>query len=214
MVYEIEQAKSKVSQAIRLAPTKSLTEHLHGVSSLAFNTKTKDLASASFDNTINIYDTDKLSLKSKLSGHKDGVWSISYHLDKNLLASGGTEKSLYLWDTSSNKVINKLDFHDQTIYDVKFGTYNKDLLLSCSKGKIALWDIRKFDSPISNICSVDNTFVYSVNFLLEDKFLIYGVIDSNISIYDLNENKLKCSVSVKYSDYKSDKNQDSYNSVS
>jgi WD40 repeat protein len=212
--YEIQQSKAKMSEAKRLSPFKTLTSHLYGVSCLSYNNSTKELVSGSFDNTLNIYDINKFDIKSSLKGHTDGIWTCNYNEQNSILASGGSDKNIIFWDVNSGKSNSVLKYHDQTIYDIKFGQENSNLLLSCSKGKIALWDIKKTDKPINEIKNVNDAFVYSCNFLCHDSMIVFGYIDSNIVIYDLTSNKIKYEISVKYTDIKSEENQDSSNSVS
>lgn len=212
--YEIEQAKAKMSESKRLSPFKTLTSHLYGVSCLSFNQNTKELVSGSFDNNLNVYDTEKFEVKTTLKGHTDGIWTCNYSTHENILASSGSDKNVIIWDINSGKSSSLLKFHDQTVYDVKFALQNKNMLMSCSKGRIAIWDLKKTDKPINEVKNVDDAFVYSCNFLCNDSMIVYGYIDSNIVLYDLSTNKIKFEISVKYSDIKSESNQDAYNSVS
>ena len=207
-------AKQIISEANRISPYKTIREHQYGVSCLALNSNNNDLISGSFDNTLLeiVYDTVTYSTKNKLEKHKDGVWCCDFNEKKGLISSGGSDSKIIIWSTDY-KYQSEIDFHKETIYDVKFCKENENLLASCSKQKIAIWDIRNTSKNLNLIsCDIGN-FVYSLNFLHGDQYLVYGFFDGELVIHDLKSNKPISNTRINYAEYRSENNLDYNNSI-
>jgi WD40 repeat protein len=121
-----------------------------GVSDLSVSKqKANELATASFDSTVKIYDIDKFEVTHTLTNHQKGVWTCDYSSNA-VLATGSNDNSIILWDTRDYKSFMELKYHNEVVYDVKF-SLNGDFLASCSKGMICLWDARNLGKPLSTI---------------------------------------------------------------
>ena len=183
-------------------------DHIYGIPDFSFNRlNKKDLATASFDNNINIYDIEKLIYVKTLSGHEKGVWCCEYSNNDSLLVSGSNDCSFILWDTISYKNIAQVkNYHDDTIYDVVF---NDKIIATCSKGKVFTWDSKKLDKPLSSF-EFDNKFILSLAFI-ENK-LIAGFINGTIAVLDYSKNKILSELKIPFPN-KPEENLDSGNGV-
>lgn len=213
-VIDEQVTKLKLEHAKKINPIKTLNNHLFGVSCLSYKKDNKSLLSGSFDNTINSYDINTLEMTRKYEGHKEGVWTLSQNRFNNVFASAGTDTDVYLWDSNSKSKISELKFHTQTVYGLKFSDHNKDSLLSCEKGQIALWDLKNTSKPIKTISNKDNKFVYATNFIQNDKYIVYGLIDGGLTVVRLDDLKEISTCNFSFSGYKSEVNIDPDNSVS
>jgi WD40 repeat protein len=205
--------KQILNTSTKISPFASLLEHQSGVSTVSFKNSSSTLLSGSFDTKINHIDVEKQKVISKFDFHKDGVWTISQPENENCFYSSGTEKVVYKYDLKSNKVVGSIEYHDQTVYDLKVSCSNK-YLLSCSKGKICVWDVKNLNKPIVNISNNENKFVYSGNFLSDENYVIYGLIDGGLKVFDIKNSCDVCEYNIEFYDFKSDVNFDNENSVS
>lgn len=216
--YNLEQAKIKIEESTKIMFSTSINEHTYGVSDLAFNQNTKQLFSSSFDNNINLIDINNYSVNNKLKGHSDGVWTLDINEEKNILSSGSRDKTIKLWDSNSLKLIETLKYHSETVYDIKFNKSDKNLFLSCCKGKLAVWDLRNTKSPIYDVQEENNNFIYSCDFISGKKnYLIVSLLTGDLSVYDM-DTKLNSKVKISsyhtnFSTYQSDENKETSNSV-
>lgn len=71
--------------------------HISAVTSLVFNSDSTLLYSASYDQTIRIWDIKTGTLLQTLEGHTDRVTSLSIHPNGKLLLSGSDDKTVRLW---------------------------------------------------------------------------------------------------------------------
>lgn len=106
------------------------------------------MATVSFDASIKIYDINSIKLLQNLKEHKKGVWKCDYSMTESLLVSGGNDNQLILWDTNTYNQMNVIEFHQDAICDVKFSS-NGNSIASCSKGKIAMWDVKRMNQPLT-----------------------------------------------------------------
>jgi hypothetical protein len=76
----------------------SIQHHAHTVSSVRFSPDGKTLASASFDNTIRLWEVATGNPIATLEGHGSTVNSVSFSPDGKTLASGSLDKTIRLWE--------------------------------------------------------------------------------------------------------------------
>ena len=81
-----------------------LKGHLEQINSLDFSPDGNMLASGSFDDTILLWDSDRISptfgqtIAALLKGHDGNIWSVAFSPDGRLLASGGADGKIFIWD--------------------------------------------------------------------------------------------------------------------
>lgn len=127
-----------------------------------------------------------MALINSLQKHTKGVWTCDYSPTNPILASGSNDNSILLWDTNSYKVTSDIKFHDDAVYDVKFSA-SGNFLASCAKGIVCIWDMKNLSKPLTTIKEEHHDFVYSVNFIENDKYIVIGIIDGNVLISEISD---------------------------
>lgn len=98
------------------------------------------IASASWDNTIKLWDLSSMKLDSTLEGHSYFVWSI-VQLKDGRLASCSGDNTIRIWDLTVCMCMNTITGDSFTFIT----QLNNGTLATCSKEKIQLWDINKLE---------------------------------------------------------------------
>ncbi len=132
---------------------KTLSGHTQGIESVAVSDRA--IASASWDNTIRLWNLNGDAIKTPAIGHKGAVYTVSF--GSNELASAGEHGDIKLW-TLQGKLLKQWKAHDTQINSLSFAG---ELLASASgDGTVKLWR----DGTLVRTLSSRNGQVYSVSF--------------------------------------------------
>jgi WD40 repeat protein len=99
---------------------RTLYDRGDGVTSVAFSTDGKRLASANWDRTVKVWDTVTGQEILALKGHSGPIWSVAFSTDGQRLASGSWDGTVKLWDTSTGQESLTLKGHTSTVNSVVF----------------------------------------------------------------------------------------------
>ncbi len=159
------------------------------VRSIDFNYKTDEIAVASGDGNIRIYNLFSLEEKHNYSAHRFSANVVRYTPDNKTLISGGKDAHLNFWDVGNNyQLIKSVPAHNFAIYDIVFNPAGT-LLATASRDKtIKIWDVQTFDFLLR--ISIDNSdgHTHSVNKLFWSAYKNYLVSagdDRTIRVWDI-----------------------------
>ncbi len=93
----------------KLQLIEQLKGHRSGITQLLFCTNDHSLTSASWDNSLRIWNMkDRKSEPIILKEHTSWIWAIARSFDGTKLVSGGYDKKVHLWHTTSDLLYNQL----------------------------------------------------------------------------------------------------------
>ncbi|MFP6574760.1 MAG: hypothetical protein VB912_06375, partial [Pirellulaceae bacterium] len=75
--------------------------HPNAVYGVAFSPDGRQLASASLDNHVKLWDVQKGEVLHTLKGHGDGVYTVAYDPSGKKVVSGSLDHSLKIWDSQT-----------------------------------------------------------------------------------------------------------------
>lgn len=159
-VYDI--AKKEISNIF--------TDHTDDITSVAFSSNGKYIASSSGDKLINIYADG--SLITTLSGHKDWVRDISFNSDDSQLISCSDDGRVIIWNISDSKnpsIIKRSKNEFAWLLSVDFNEDNQTYALGDLRGNAKI--VHQFGSYTANINSPINKILFKPN----DAFLKIAV---------------------------------------
>jgi hypothetical protein len=109
---------------------------------VAYSPDGTQLASASGDRTIKLWDTHGDAPLGTLRGHTDFVRSVVYSPDGSRLASASVDNTIKLWDGRSGTAIATLHGHAGRVTTVSFSPDGKQLASASWDSTVKLWDAR------------------------------------------------------------------------
>jgi hypothetical protein len=107
---------------------------------VAFSADGKQLASASYDQTITLWDLASGQSTRNLRGHTGPIHSVVFSPDGERLASGSSDTTVKIWDAANGQVMQSLEGHTFAVNSVAFSP-DGQRLASCSADKtVKVWD--------------------------------------------------------------------------
>jgi len=106
-----------------------------------FSPDGKFALSASFDNTLKLWDLASGRELRSFAGHTDYVHSVAFSPDGTLALSGSSDKTLKLWDIATGRELRSFVGHIDQVYSVAFSPDGKFALSGSRDQMLKLWDI-------------------------------------------------------------------------
>jgi WD40 repeat protein len=160
------------------------------IRSIDFNNHTSEIAVASGDGIIRIFDLLSLQEKKVFTAHRFSANVVRYTPDAKTLISGGKDAHLNFWDVDKNyELIKSVPAHNFAIYDIVFNPA-ATLFATASRDKtIKIWDAQNFDFLLRVTIDTTEGHTYSVNKLLwldYKNYLISAGDDRKIRVWDIS----------------------------
>jgi U4/U6 small nuclear ribonucleoprotein PRP4 len=125
------------------APLARLRGHAGRVARCVFHPSGKYIASASFDGTWRLWDSETTTELLLQEGHSHEVYAVACQDDGALLASGGLDSIGRVWDLRSGKTIMVLDGHVKPIQGLDFSPDGYTIASGSADDTIKVWDVRQ-----------------------------------------------------------------------
>jgi WD40 repeat protein len=84
------------------------TPSVEGVASLAWSPDGRQLAMASDDHGVGIWDATTGAPQQTLTDHSDSVYAVAFSPDGTLLGSAGADRTIKIWDVATGKRLYSL----------------------------------------------------------------------------------------------------------
>ncbi|KLO08319.1 WD40 repeat-like protein [Schizopora paradoxa] len=160
------------------------------VMSVSFFQDGSKLASASWDETVRIWDSRTGKAISPPFKHDSSVWSMAVSPDGKLIASGDQEGALLVWDSETGaRKLNLTDAHSDIIRSVAFSPDGSRIVTGCSHDET----VKVWDTASGELClgpwtgHIDG--VASVAFSPSGTLIASGSRDETIWIWDATTGK-------------------------
>ncbi|HSH04558.1 MAG TPA: hypothetical protein VLL52_18755, partial [Anaerolineae bacterium] len=136
-------------------------QHSASINSVSWSPDGSQLASASWDNSVIIWDADSGDHALTLSGHWDSVYSVSWSPDGTQLASASADNSVIIWDADSGDHALTLSGHSADVNSVSWSPDGTQLASASRDNSVIIWDADSGDHTLT--LSGHSDFVYSVS---------------------------------------------------
>lgn len=122
--------------------------HINTISNLAFDPKTNQLASVSWDNTVRIWEPSRqldgswrLELLETLTGHSNSIWATAFSPNGAWLASGSSDKTVILWNIhQTSQLGTPIKKLNGDVWAMAVSPDSKQFAAGDLNGGIHIWD--------------------------------------------------------------------------
>ncbi|MCT7950149.1 serine/threonine protein kinase [Ancylothrix sp. C2] len=134
-----------INKNLKTSPTwqclQILTGHSNEVNAIVISPQSYILASASWDQTVKIWNFKTGQLLHTLRGHQGYVNCLAISSDGYTLASGSWDRTIKLWHTGTGKLIHTLKGHSNYIHSLAITPNNQHLISSSRDKTIKIWEL-------------------------------------------------------------------------
>ncbi len=114
--------------------------HNWSVEAVAYAPDGQSLASASYDNTVKLWDAETGECQQTLKGHDRVVTAVAYAPDGQSLASASHDNTVKLWDAETGECHKTLKGHDSWVTGVVYAPDGQKLLSASRDNAVKMWD--------------------------------------------------------------------------
>ncbi|KAF8471986.1 quinon protein alcohol dehydrogenase-like superfamily [Kalaharituber pfeilii] len=120
-------------------PIARLTGHQKQVNHVSFSPDGRIIASASFDNSVKLWNARDGKFLFTLQGHVSPVYQCSFSADSRLLVSSSKDTTLKIWDVRTGKLHTDLPGHQDEVFAVDWSPDGKKVASGGKDKAIRLW---------------------------------------------------------------------------
>jgi WD40 repeat protein/tRNA A-37 threonylcarbamoyl transferase component Bud32 len=174
---------------LRRAGLPALEEHQRNVACVAFSPNGRLLASAGWDQIVNLHDAASGQVLFSLPGHADTIYALAFSPDGRLLASASADRTIRLWNSETGQPVTTLTGHTSAVHAVLFTLDGKYLISGGEDrtGGVKIWALSG-GPPVASLSH--GSPVFSLALSRDGTLLASGGKDARIQLWNLARREL------------------------
>ena len=158
-----------------------------GVRTIAYSPDGGTLASADFDGTVRLWDTNaRAPLGRPFRAHAHEVWGLSFSSDGRTLASSSFDGTVRLWNVQDQRPLGSpIDARVGAVRSVAFSPDGRNVAFAGSDDSVRLWDVSSFEEahpPLEG----HRSSVMSIAYSPDGRTLASGGADRTVRLWDVS----------------------------
>jgi WD40 repeat protein len=137
------------------ALVRAFAGHTGSVNDVALSGDGRIAVSASWDNTLKVWDVGSGRELRTLAGHTRGVTGVALSGDGRLAVSASSDKTLKVWDLSSGRELRTLASHTSSVSGVALSGDGRIAVSASSDHALRVWEVETGDVLATFTCDGD-----------------------------------------------------------
>ena len=162
---------------------RTLVGHISVVRAVAIAPDGKTAISASYDDTLKIWDTETGRELKTLIGHSHLVSAVAIAPDGKTAISASLDNTLKIWDTETGSELKTLTGHSSVVTAVAIAPDGKTVISALKDNTLKIWDTQT-GSELKTLTGHSHR-VYAVAIAPDGKTAISASYDETLKIWDL-----------------------------
>ena len=162
--------------------------HLNQTTRLRPVTASKYVISASWDNTLKVWDLQSGEILRTLTGHSDSVNAVAITSDSKYVISGSRDKTLKVWDLQTGEILRTLTGHSRWVLAVAVTADSKYVISGSPDKTLKVWDLQT--GEILRTLTGHSRWVLAVAVTADSKYVISGSPDKTLKVWDLQTGEI------------------------
>ena len=165
-----------------------LRGHRREIFRIAWSPEGEQLASASADGTVRVWDVATGEVRHTFEGRTDWVQSIVWSPDGRTLAATAPDDRIRLWDVGAGRTFRALRGHTKLVQSLAWSGDGRTIASASRDNTIRLWDAATTRLHGSLAWHADT--IYSLAWAPDGRTLAGGAIDATVRLLDVTTGKL------------------------
>jgi len=165
------------------APGPTAEGHYSGVQGLALSGDGRLLASASWDETLKLWDLDTGHVLRTLAGHSSAVYGVAMTADGKLAVSAAGDKTLKVWDLETGLEVRTLAGHTDGIGDVAITRDGRLAVSASDDTTLRVWEVKT--GRELRVLAGHSSYVHHVAVSDDGRLAVSASEDTTLKIWDL-----------------------------
>ncbi|MBD2199452.1 MULTISPECIES: WD40 domain-containing protein [Calothrix] len=158
-----------------------LEGHQNFVMQATFSPDGKTIATASYDNTAKLWNSD--GKQTSNLQHNDSVTDVSFSPDNQIIATPSLDGTVKLWN-QQGKLLRNLTAHKDKVWSVRFSPDGKTIATASEDNTVKLWSL---DGKLIKTLNGHTIAVYKVAFSRDGKIATASE-DNTVKLWDTQGN--------------------------
>jgi len=180
--------KAMIFSAADPSYSRTFTGHRDSLYAVALSGDGKTLATASYDQTIKLWDAAVGSETRTLTGHNGAVFDLAFNPAGTILASCGADRTVKLWDVKAGTRLDTFSQSTKELNTVAFSPDGKFVVAGGADNRIRMWAIsptaKENTNPLTITRFAHEGSVLKLAYSADGKTLVSSGEDKLVRLWD------------------------------
>ncbi len=163
---------------------KNLSGHTSRIYDLAFSPNGKQLASASGDKTVRIWNIPSGNLHKVIQGHTAHVFSVDFRGDGNRIVTGSGDRTARIWQVNSGAEVTAFSGHTDEVLGVAFSPDGNRVASVSDDGTVRIWNAGNGNEV--QLIQHGQAGVYAVDFHPNGRLIAVGANNGELGVWNVS----------------------------